>query len=34
MATQNCKPVDTGTLVKCLKLNQEGKVMLTVDLDV
>ena len=34
IATQNCKPSDTGGLVKCLKLKLETKVMLIVNLDV
>ena len=34
IASQNCKPSDTGGLVKCLKLKLSAKVMHTVNLDV
>ena len=34
IAAQNCKPYDTGGLVKCLKSKLEANVMLTVILDV
>ena len=34
IVAQNCKPSDTGGLVKCLKLKLEAKIMLTVNVDV